>query len=159
MFYENPLGHGASARWSHGTASTPWRSGPTVSGVSKRISAEDQIETIVEQARVAEAASTNRMAFLQDVSVLCLVGLRQLAKEIDRLDHRVDVAANGQAISRPAEAPAVERVELATQLSDLTSQVTTMTTAVKKLSKDVGKLSKDVKRLSKKKKKKKKKKR
>ena len=97
MVYENPLGHGASARWSYGNACTTWRSGPTVSGVSKRVSAEDQIETIVEQARVAEAASTNRMAFLQDVSVLCLVGLRQLAKEIDRLDRGVDVVANGQA--------------------------------------------------------------
>ena len=73
--------------------STPWRSRPTVSGVSKRVSAEDQIETIVEQARVAEAGSTNRMAFLQDVSVLCLVGLRQLAKEIDRLDRRVALSA------------------------------------------------------------------
>ena len=67
----------------------------------------------------------------------------------------VDVVANGPASSRPAEAPAVERVDLATQLGDLTSQVTTMTTAVKKLSKDVGKLSKDVKRLSKKKRKRK----
>ena len=138
--------------------STPWRSGPTVSGVSKRISAEDQIETIVEQARVAEAGSTNRMAFLQDVSVLCLVGLRQLAKEIDRLDRRVDVVSQRPSKFPAAEAPAVELVELATQLGDLTSQVTTMTKAVKKLSKDVGKLSKDVKRLSKKKKKKKRKK-
>jgi len=120
-------------------------------GMSKRVSAEDQIETIVEQARVAEAGSTNRMAFLQDVSVLCLVGLRQLAKEIDRLDRRIDVVSNGQASSQRAEAPAVELVELATQLGDLTSQVTTMTKAVKKLSKDVRKLSKDVKRLSKKK--------
>jgi methyl-accepting chemotaxis protein len=147
---------------SHGgrlDTSTPWRSGPTVSGVSKRISAEDEIETIVEQARVAEAGSTNRMAFLQDVSVLCLVGLRQLAKEIDRLDRRVDVLSNGKATSRRAEAPAVELVELATQLGDLTSQVTTMTKAVKRLSKNVGKLSKDVKRLSKKKKRKRKKKR
>jgi hypothetical protein len=59
--------------------------------MSKRVSAEDQIETIVEQARVAEARSTNRMAFLQDVSVLCLVGLRQLAKAIDRVDRRLDV--------------------------------------------------------------------
>jgi methyl-accepting chemotaxis protein len=134
--------------------STRWRSGPTVSGVSKQISAEDQIETIVEQARVAEAGSTNRMAFLQDVSVLCLVGLRQLAKEIDRIDRRVDVVSDGKATPRRAEAPAVDLVELATQLGDLTSQVTTMTKAVKKLSKDVGKLSKDVKRLSKKKQKK-----
>jgi signal transduction histidine kinase len=122
--------------------------------VSKRISAEDQIETIVEQARVAEAGSTNRMAFVQDVSVLCLVGLRQLAKEIDRIDRRVDDVSNGKATPRRVETPAVELVELATQLGDLTSQVTTMTKAVKKLSKDVGKLSKDVKRLSKKKKKK-----
>ena len=121
--------------------------------MSKRVSAENQIETIVEQARVAEAASTSRMAFLQDVSVLCLVGLRQLAKEIDRLDRSVDVVTNGRASSRPAEAPAVELVELAAQLGDLISQVTTMTTAVEKLSKDVGRLSKDVKRLSKKKKK------
>jgi signal transduction histidine kinase len=120
-------------------------------GVSKRVSAEDQIETIVEQARVAEAGSTNRMAFLQDVSVLCLVGLRQLAKEIDRLDRRVDVVSNGKATSQGDEAPAVELVELATQLCDLTSQVTTMTKGLKKLSKDARKLSKDVKRLSKKK--------
>ena len=119
--------------------------------MSKRVSAEDQIETIVEQARVAEAGSTNRMAFLQDVSVLCLVGLRQLAKEIDRLDRRVDVVSNGKASSRRAEPPAVELVELATQLGDITSQVTTMTKAVKKLSKDVGKRSKAVKRPSKKK--------
>ena len=119
--------------------------------MSKRVSAEDQIETIVEQARVAEARSTNRMAFLQDVSVLCLVGLRQLAKEIDRLDRRIDVVSNGEASSQRAEAPAVELVELATQLGDLTSQVTTMTNAIRKLSKDVGKLSKDVKKLSKKK--------
>jgi signal transduction histidine kinase len=131
--------------------STPWRSGPTVSGVSKRVSAEGQIETIVEQARVAEAGSTNRMAFLQDVSVLCLVGLRQLAKEIDRLDRRVDVVSNGRAASQGDEAPAVELVELAAQLGDLTSQVTTMTKALKKLSTDVRKLSKDVKRPSKKK--------
>lgn len=135
-------------------ASTPGRSRPTVSGVSKRISAEDEIETIVEQARVAEAGSTNRMVFLQDVSVLCLVGLRQLAKEIDRLDRRVEVVSNGKATSRRAEASAVELVELATQLSDLASQVTAMTKAVKRLSKDVGKLSRDVKRLSNRKKKK-----
>jgi methyl-accepting chemotaxis protein len=119
--------------------------------VSKRVSAEDEIETIVEQARVAEAGSTNRMAFLQDVSVLCLVGLRQLAKEIDRLDRLVDVVSNGKASSQRVEAPAGELVELATQLGDLTSQVTTMNKAVEKLSKGVGKLSKDVKRLSKKK--------
>jgi hypothetical protein len=118
--------------------------------MSKRVSAEDQIETIVEQARVAEARSTNRMAFLQDVSVLCLVGLRQLAKAIDRVDRRLDVVGDSKASSRRAEAPAVELIELATQLGDLTSQVTTMTNAIRKLSKDVGKLSKDVKKLSKK---------
>jgi methyl-accepting chemotaxis protein len=153
MVHKNPVGHEAPHRGPPDT-STQWRSGPTVWGVSKRISAEDQIETVVEQARVAEAGSTNRIAFLQDVSVLCLVGLRQLAKEIDRIDRRVDVVSDGRATPRRAEAPAVELVELATQLRDFTSQVTTMTKAVKKLSKDVGKLSKDVKRLSKKKKKK-----
>jgi septal ring factor EnvC (AmiA/AmiB activator) len=119
--------------------------------MSKRVSAEDQIETIVEQARVAEARSTNRMAFLQDVSVLCLVGLRQLAKAIDRVDRRLDVVGNSKARSRRAKAPAVELVELATQLGDLTSQVTAMTNAIRKLSKDVGKVSKDVKKLSKRK--------
>jgi septal ring factor EnvC (AmiA/AmiB activator) len=119
--------------------------------MSKRVSAEDQIETIVEQARVAEAGATNRMAFLQDVSVLCLVGLRQLAKEIDRLDRRPDVVTNSKESSRPAEAPAVELVELATQLGDLTSQAATMTKAVRKISKDVRKLSKEVRKLSKKK--------
>ena len=150
MIYENPVGHGATARWPYGHEHSMeiWAYGI---GSVQASQAEDQIETIVEQARVAEAGSTNRMAFLQDVSVLCLVGLRQLAKEIDRLDRRIDVVSNGQASSQRAEAPAVELVELATQLGDLTSQVTTMTKAVKKLSKDVRKLSKDVKRLSKKK--------
>ena len=111
-------------------------------GMSKRVSAEARIETIIEQARVAEAGSADRMVFLQDVSALCLVGLRQLAREFDRLDRRIEDLGNSKASSRNAEAEAVEPVDLSAQLAELTSQVTKMTKAVKKLSKDVKKLSK-----------------
>ena len=48
------------------------------------VSAEDQIEQIIEQARIVERKSVNRMAFLKDVSALYLLGLRQLAREIDQ---------------------------------------------------------------------------
>ena len=49
----------------------------------KRVSAGAKIETIVEQARKVEAGSTDRLAVVQDLAILCLVGLRQLAEEID----------------------------------------------------------------------------
>jgi hypothetical protein len=122
--------------------------------MSKRVSAEDQIERIIEQARIVERKSVNKMAFLQDVSALYLLGLRQLAKEIDQLhDPALEVMSD---FVPPAsiEAPSVEPTELAAQLAELTLQVTKMTEAVEELLKDLEKLSKDLKKLSKKRRKK-----
>jgi hypothetical protein len=117
--------------------------------MSKRVSAGAKIETIVEQARKVEAGSTDRLAVVQDLAILCLVGLRQLAEEIDRHHGRLEVMSNSKASSRRTEDPAVESVKLATQFGDRTSQVTKMTKAARKLSKEVERLSMDVKRLSK----------
>jgi hypothetical protein len=120
----------------------------------QRISAEDQIERIIEQARIVERKSVNKMAFLQDVSALYLLGLRQLAKEIDQLhDPALEVVSD---FVSPAsiEAPSVEPTELAAQLAELTLQVTKMTEAVEELSEDLEKLSKDLKKFSKKRRKK-----
>ena len=62
--------------------------------MSERFSAEDQIEQIIEQARIVERKSVNRMAFLQDVSALYLLGLRHLAKEIDQLHDPLGVVSD-----------------------------------------------------------------
>jgi hypothetical protein len=122
--------------------------------MSKRVSAQDQIERIIEQARITEARSVNQMAFLQDVSALYLLGLRQLAKEIDQL-HDPALEVVSAIVGPPSiEVPVVETAELAAQLGELTSQVTKMTKAVEKLSKDLEKLSTDFKKLSKRRRKK-----
>ena len=130
--------------------------------MSKRVSAEDQIERIIEQARRTEARSVNKMAFLQDVSALYLLGLRQLAKEIDQL-HDPALQGVNALVPPPSiafvpppsiEAPSAEPTELAAQLAELTLQVTKMTEAVAELSNDLETLSKDLKKLSKKRRKK-----
>ena len=117
------------------------------------VSAEDQIERIIEQARIVERKSVNKMAFLQDVSALYLLGLRQLAKEIDQLHDPLGVVSDF--VPPPSiEVPVIETAELAAQLGELTSQVTKMTKDLEKLSKDLKKHSKDFKKLSKKRRKK-----
>jgi hypothetical protein len=130
--------------------------------MAKRVSAEDQIETIIEQARIVERKSVNKMDFLQDVSVLYLVGLRRLAQEIDQLHDRAlgvvgdfGPPASIAFVPPPSiDVPVVEPTEFAAQLAELTSQVTKMTEAVEKLSKDLKDHSKDLKKLSKKRRKK-----
>ena len=117
--------------------------------MSKRVSAEDQIERIIEQARITEARAVNKMAFLQDVSALYLLGLRQLAKEIDQLHGPALEVVSDFAPPASIEAPSVEPTELAAQLAELTLQVTKMTRAVEELSNDLVKLSKELKKLSK----------
>src|ERR1035441_9322719 len=107
------------------------------------VSAEDQIEQIIEQARIVERKSVNRMAFLKDVSALYLLGLRQLAREIDQFHDPLDFVPPAS-----IEAPSVEPPELAAQLADLTLQVTKMTEAVRTLSRDLEKYSNEFKELS-----------
>ena len=118
-----------------------------VVGMSTRVSAEDQIERIIEQARMVERKSVNRMAFLQDVSALYLLGLRQLAKEIDYLHDPLGVG-NDFVPPPNTEVPVVEPTELAAQLDQLTSQVTEMTKPVRTLSRDLERHSKDFEELS-----------
>ena len=122
-------------------------------GMSKRVSAEARIETIIEQARAAEAGSVDRVVFLQDVSALCLVGLRQLAREIDRLHDPLEVASDIVGSSN-LELPVGEPAEFAVQLAELTSQVEKMTEAFEKLSKDLKHHSNDFKKPSKRRRKK-----
>ena len=57
-------------------------------------SAGDRIERIIEQARMVERKSVNRMAFLKDVSALYLLGLRHLAREIDELHDPLGVVGD-----------------------------------------------------------------
>jgi hypothetical protein len=119
-----------------------------VVGMSTRVSAEDQIERIIEQARMVERKSVNRMAFLQDVSALYLLGLRHLAKEIDQLHDPLEVVSD--LVPPPnIEVPPIERTELAGQLDQLTSQLAEMTKPVRTLSRDLEKHSKDFENLSK----------
>jgi hypothetical protein len=115
--------------------------------MSTRTSAEDQIERIIEQARMVERKSVNRMAFLQDVSALYLLGLRHLAKEIDQLHDPLGVVSD---FVPPAsiEVPVVEPTELAAQLDQLTSRVEEMTKPVRTLSRDLERHSNDFKNLS-----------
>jgi hypothetical protein len=116
--------------------------------MSTRISAEDQIERIIEQARAVERKSVNRMAFLQDVSALYLLGLRHLAKEIDQLHDPLEVV--GDFVPPPSiEVPVVEPTELAAQVDSLTSQVAEITKPVRTLSRDLEKHSNDFENLSK----------
>jgi hypothetical protein len=117
--------------------------------MSTRISAEDQIERIIEQARMVERKSVNRMAFLQDVSALYLLGLRHLAKEIDQLHDPLGVSDFVPPAS--IEVPVVEPTELAAQLDDLTSRVEEMSKPVRTLSRDLEKHSRDFENLSKRK--------
>jgi hypothetical protein len=115
--------------------------------MSTRTSAEDQIERIIEQARMVERKSVNRMAFLQDVSALYLLGLRHLAKEIDQLHDPLGVVSD---FVPPAsiEVPVVEPTELAAQLDQLTSRVEELTKPVRTLSRDLERHSNDFKNLS-----------
>jgi hypothetical protein len=106
------------------------------------VSAEDQIERIIEQARILERKSVNRMAFLKDVSALYMLGLRQLAREIDQLHDPLDFVPPAS-----IEAPSVEPPELAAQMDELASQVTEMTTSVRTLSRDLEKRSNHFKEL------------
>jgi hypothetical protein len=115
-----------------------------VVGMSTRVSAEDQIERIIEQARMVERKSVNRMAFLQDVSALYLLGLRQLAKEIDYLHDPLGVVNDFV----PPPSTEVPAVELAEQLDQLSSQVTEMTKPVRTLSRDLERHSKDFEEIS-----------
>jgi hypothetical protein len=116
--------------------------------MSTRISAEDQIERIIEQARAVERKSVNRMAFLQDVSALYLLGLRHLAKEIDQLQDPLGVV--GDFVPPPnIEVPVVEPTEFAAQVDQLTSQVAEITKPVRTLSRDLEKHSNDFENLSK----------
>ena len=119
-----------------------------VVGMSTRISAEDQIERIIEQARAVERKSVNRMAFLQDVSALYLLGLRHLAKEIDQLHDPLEVVGDFVPPSS-IEVPVVEPTELAAQVDHLTSQVAEITKPVRTLSRDLEKHSNDFENLSK----------
>ena len=115
--------------------------------MSTRVSAEDQIERIIEQARMVERKSVNRMAFLQDVSALYLLGLRHLAKEIDQLHDPLEVVSD--LVPPPnIEVPPIERTELAGQLDQLTSQLAEMTKPVRTLSRDLERHSNDFKELS-----------
>jgi hypothetical protein len=111
------------------------------------VSAEDQIERIIQQARRVERKSVNRMAFLKDVSALYLLGLRQLAREIDHLHDPLGVVSD---LSPPAsiEAPSVEPPELATQLEQFASHVTEMTKSVRTLSRDLERHSNHFRELS-----------
>ena len=112
------------------------------------VSAEDQIERIIEQARAVERKSVNRMAFLQDVSALYLLGLRHLAREIDELRDPLGVVSDF--VPPPSiEEPVVDTTELAARLAELTSQVTEMTKPVRTLSRDLERHSKDFEELSK----------
>ena len=118
-----------------------------VVGMSTRISAEDQIERIIEQARMVERKSVNRMAFLQDVSALYLLGLRHLAKEIDQLHDPLGVVSDF--VPPPSiEGPVVEPTEIAAQLDQLTSRVEEMTKPVRTLSRDLERHSNDFNNLS-----------
>lgn len=119
-----------------------------VVGMSTRISAEDQIERIIEQARMVERKSVNRMAFLQDVSALYLLGLRHLAKEIDYLYDPLGVE-NDFVPPPSTEVPVVEPIELAAQLDQLTARVEEITKPVRTLSRDLERHSKDFENLSK----------
>jgi hypothetical protein len=115
-----------------------------VVGMSIRVvSAEDQIERLIEQARIVERKSGNRMAFLQEVSALYLLGLRHLAREIDQLHDPLDFVPPSS-----IEAPVVEQTELAAQLAELTSEITKVIEPVRTLSRDLEKLSKDFEELS-----------
>jgi TolA-binding protein len=96
------------------------------------VSAEDQIEQIIEQARIVERKSVNRMAFLKDVSALYLLGLRQLAREIDQFHDPLDFVPPAS-----IEAPSVESPELAAHFADLTLQITKMTEDLEKRSVDL----------------------
>jgi hypothetical protein len=118
-----------------------------VVGMSTRISAEDQIERIIEKARIVERKSVNRMAFLQDVSALYLLGLRQLAKEIDYLHDPLGVG-NDFVPPPSTEVPPIETTEVAAQLAELASQLTEITKPVRTLSRDLEKHSKDFEELS-----------
>jgi|GEM_PF-2599635 hypothetical protein len=106
------------------------------------VSAEDQIEQIIEQARIVERKSVNRMAFLKDVSALYLLGLRQLAREIDQFHDPLDFVPPAS-----IEAPSVEPPELAAQLADLTLQVTKMTVDLEKLGEDLENRAEDLEKL------------
>ena len=122
--------------------------------MSERFSAEDQVERIIEQARRAEARSVSQMTFLRDVSALYLLGLRQLAREIDQLHdppvreidrpHDPPEVVSEIVVPPSIEAPAAEPPEFAAQLSELTLQVTKMTVAVENLSNDLKKHSEDL---------------
>jgi hypothetical protein len=116
--------------------------------MSTRISAEDQIERIIEQARMVERKSFNRMAFLQDVSALYLLGLRHLAKEIDYLYDPLGVE-NDFVPPPSTEVPVVEPIELSAQLDQLTARVEEITKPVRTLSRDLERHSKDFENLSK----------
>src|SRR5450755_2931502 len=107
------------------------------------VSAEDQIEQIIEQARIVERKSVNRMAFLKDVSALYLLGLRQLAREIDQFHDPLDFVPPAS-----IEAPSVEPPELAAQLADLTFQVRKMSEDLEKRSEDLEKRSVDLEKRS-----------
>ena len=112
------------------------------------VSAEDQIERIIEQARILERKSVNNTAFLKDVSALYLLGLRQLAKEIDQLhDPALEVVSDF--VPPPSiDVPVVEPTEFAAQLAALTSQVTEMTKSVRTLSRDLERHSNHFRELS-----------
>ncbi len=111
------------------------------------VSAEDQIEKIIEQARIVERKSVNRLAFLQDVSALYLLGLRHLAREIDELVDSLGVVTDF--VPPPSiEVPAVEPPDFAAQLAELTLQVTRMTKAVERRSEDLENRSNELERRS-----------